>query len=189
MLIYTIQEFTKICIDLEMQGQNVLFLKATEKKYKKRHKLLKSKDVIKTVTETLLDQNGIPYTKVTKGTSKKVNDTNAITKLIEDYMIVMYGCLDVRRVSSEGRWRKDASKKAGGIFLKGLNKGMADVEGTLLNGVKFAIELKASKGDTQRKEQAEHQSNLIQSKAIYYLCKWQDFEQFQIQIQQLIPIQ
>lgn len=79
----TLQEFTKICIDLEMQGQNPLFLKATEKKYKKRHKLLKSKDVIKTVTETLLDENGIPYTKVTKGTSKKVNDTNAITKLMK----------------------------------------------------------------------------------------------------------
>ena len=187
MLIYTIQEFTKICIDLEMQGQNPLFLGATEKKYKKRHKLLKSKDVIKTVTETLLDDNGIPYTKVTKGTSKKVNDTNAITKLIEDYMIVMYGCLDVRRISSEGRWRKDASKKSGGFFLKGLNKGMADVEGTLLNGVKFAIELKASKGDTQRKEQIQHQSNLTQSKAIYYLCRWVDFEQFQLEINNLIP--
>jgi hypothetical protein len=185
----TLKEFTNICIELEMKGQNTLFLGATQKKYKKRHKFLKSKDVIKTVTETLLDDNFIPYTKVTRGTTKKVNDTNAITKIIEDYMIVMYGCLDVRRVSSEGRWRKDASKKAGGFFLKGLNKGMADVEGTLLNGIKFAIELKASKGDTQRKEQIQHQSNLTQSKAIYYLCRWVDFETFQKEIQQLIPIQ
>lgn len=185
----TLQEFTKICIDLEMKGQNALFLGSIEKKYKARHKVVKSKEIIKTVRETLLDDRGIPYTQVTKGTSKKIPDTNAITKLIEDYMRVIYGCLDVRRVSSEGRWRKDASKKAGGFFLKGLNKGMADVEGTLLNGVKFAIELKASKGDSQRKEQAEHQSNLTQSNAYYYLCRWVDFEQFQKEIQQLIPIQ
>lgn len=117
-----LEEFTKICIDLEMQGQNPLFLGATVKKYKKRHKLLKSKDVIKTVTETLLDKNGIPYNKVTKGTSKQIPDTNAITKLIEDYMIVMYGCLDVRRVSSEGRWRKDASKNQVVSFLKDSTK-------------------------------------------------------------------
>lgn len=188
-MIYTLQEFTKICIDLEMQGQNPLFLGSIEKKYKARHKVVKSKEVIKTVRETLLDDRGIPYTQVTKGTSKKIPDTNAITKLIEDYMRVIYGCLDVRRVSSEGRWRKDTSKKAGGFFLKGLNKGMADVEGTLLNGVKFAIELKASKGDSQRKEQAEHQSNLTQSNAIYYLCRWVDFEQFQKEIQNLIPIE
>lgn len=189
MKIFSLKEFTQLCINAEMEGQNPLFLGSIEKKYKKRHKLVKSKEVVKTIKETLLDERGIPYTKITKGTSKQIPDTNAITKLIEDYMRFVYGCFDVRRVSSEGRWRADKSHPKGGIYIKGLNKGMGDVEGSLLNGIKFSIELKASKGDSQRKEQATHESNLTKSNAIYYLCKWKDFEQFQREIQQLIPIQ
>ena len=189
MKIFELKQFTKLCIDAEMKGQNPLFLGSIEKKYKKRHKLVKSKEVVKTIKETLLDDRGIPYTKTTKGTSKQIPDTNAIQKLIEDYMIFVYGCFDVRRVSSEGRWRADKSHPKGGIFIKGLNKGMGDIEGSLLNGIKFSIELKASKGDSQRKEQATHQTNLTKSNAIYYLCKWTDFEQFQREIQQLIPIE
>jgi hypothetical protein len=156
---------------------------------KKKYSVTKRKVVTPTIKETLADENGIPYEKITKGTTKPINNTNGIQELIVDYMKYIYNCLEVRRVSSEGRWRVDKSHPNGGRYIHGLNKGMADVEGTLPNGIKFAIELKASKGDKQRDKQEERQEQLTKSNAIYYLCKWVDFEQFQREIQQLIPIE
>jgi hypothetical protein len=156
---------------------------------KKKYSVLKSKSVTPRIVETLADENGIPYEKTTKGTSKKIHDTNGIQVLIVDYMKYVYNCKEVRRVSSEGRWRPDKSHPNGGIFIHGLNKGMGDIEGTLLNGIKFAIELKASKSDKQREKQSERQQQLLQSNAFYYLCEWESFEQFQEEIQKLIPIE
>ena len=185
MPIYTLKQFIEYCHMIDCLNSTAPPHTITKKKYS----VLKSKSVTPRVVETLADENGIPYEKVTKGTSKKVNDTNGIQEVIVDYMKYVYNCKEVRRVSSEGRWRADPTHPKGGIYIHGLNKGMADVEGTLPNGLKFAIELKASKGDRQREKQSERQQQLLQSNAFYYLCKWIDFEQFQEEIQNLIPIE
>jgi hypothetical protein len=181
---YTLKQFIEYCHMIDCLNSAAPPHTITKKKYS----VLKSKSVTPRIVETLADKNGIPYEKVTKGTSKKINDTNGIQELIVDYMKYVYGCHECRRVSSEGRWRPDKSNPNGGVFIPGLNKGMADVEGTLPNGLKFAIELKASKGDKQRNKQSERQHQLLQSKAFYYLCKWESFEQFQEEIQKLIPL-
>ena len=190
MKIFSLKEFTQLCIDSEMKGQDLRFLGSIEKKYKKRHKLLKSKEVVKTVKETLLDERGIPYTKITKGTSKQVHDTNAITKIICDYLEFIYNFIEPKRKSSEGRWRADKSKPSGGVWLKGLNSGDGDIEGIIpTNGKKLVIELKTGKYEKQLDSQIKNQIRTESSNAIYYLCKWIDFETFQTEIQNLIPIE
>ena len=181
MKIFTLKEFTKLCIDTEMKGQDPRFLGATENKYKKRHKLLKSKEVIKTVKETLLDERGIPYTKTTKGTSKQIPDTNVITKLILDYLRFVYGSSSIRRISSEGKYRPGIG------FIPSSNKGMSDIEG-IIYGKLLSLEVKVGK-DTIRESQLKRKSEIEKDGGIYYLCKWIDFEHFQKEIQELIPIQ
>ena len=63
---------------------------------------------------------------------------------------------------------------------------MSDAEGPV-NGKFLSLELKIGK-DKQRDSQKKRQIEVENSGGIYYLCKWVDFEQFQKEIQQLIPI-
>jgi len=81
MKIYTLKEFTQLCIDNQMIDKNVLFLGSTEKYFKKRYKLVKSKEDVKSVKEILLDERDIPFLKNTKGTLKQVVNTNAVLSL------------------------------------------------------------------------------------------------------------
>ena len=64
---------------------------------------------------------------------------------------------------------------------------MSDAEG-MVNGKFLSLELKIGK-DRQQESQKERQIEVESDGGIYYLCKWVDFEQFQREIQQLIPIQ
>ena len=181
-MIYTLKEFTKLCVDNAMIGKNALFLGSTEKKYKARYKLVKSKEVVKSIKEIILDERDIPFLKTTKGTSKQVVNTNAVLNLIIDYIRFFYPKSSTfRRISSEGKYR------VGVGYIPSSNKGMSDAEG-MVNGKFLSLELKIGK-DRQQESQKERQIEVESDGGIYYLCKWVDFEQFQREIQQLIPIQ
>jgi hypothetical protein len=64
---------------------------------------------------------------------------------------------------------------------------MSDAEG-MVNGKFLSLELKIGK-DKQRDSQKARQIEVENDGGIYYLCKWIDFEHFQKEIQELIPIQ
>jgi hypothetical protein len=149
---------------------------------KKKYSLTKRKAVQKRITELQTDERGVPFEVVKQPlVSKSVTDTNGITKLIVDYLRYVYGSKSVRRISSEGKWRQGIG------YIRSENKGMSDIEG-IVNGKFLSLELKVGK-DQIRESQLKRKREVENDGGIYYLCKWIDFEQFQEEIQKLIPIE
>jgi hypothetical protein len=149
---------------------------------KKKYSLTKRKAIQKRVTELQTDERGVPFEVVKQPlVSKSVTDTNAITKLIVDYLRYVYGSKSIRRISSEGKWRQGIG------YIRSENKGLSDIEG-ICNGKFLSLELKIGK-DKQRDSQKARQIEVENDGGIYYLCKWESFEQFQEEIQNLIPIE
>jgi hypothetical protein len=149
---------------------------------KKKYSLTKRKEVQKRITELQTDERGVPFEVVKQPlVSKSVTDTNGITKLIVDYLRYVYGSKSIRRISSEGKYR------VGIGYMRSENKGLSDIEG-ICNGKFLSLELKIGK-DKQRDSQKARQIEVENDGGIYYLCKWIDFETFQTEIQNLIPIE
>jgi hypothetical protein len=149
---------------------------------KKKYSLTKRKATQKRITELQTDERGVPFEVVKQPlVSKSVTDTNGITKLIVDYLRYVYGSKSIRRISSEGKWRQGIG------YIRSENKGLSDIEG-ICNGKFLSLELKIGK-DKQRDSQKARQIEVENDGGIYYLCKWIDFETFQTEIQNLIPIE
>jgi hypothetical protein len=149
---------------------------------KRKYSVIKRKAVQKRITELQTDERGVPLEVVKqKLISKSVHDTNGITKLILDYLRYVYGSSSIRRISSEGKYRKGIG------FIPSSNKGMSDIEG-IIYGKFLSLEVKIGK-DTIRESQLKRKAEIEKDGGIYYLCKWIDFEHFQKEIQELIPIQ
>ena len=149
---------------------------------KKKYSLTKRKAIQKRITELQTDERGVPF-EVTKQplVTKSVTDTNGITKLIVDYIHYIYPkSLTFQRISSEGKWRKGIG------YIPSENKGLSDAEG-MVNGRFLSLELKVGK-DKQQESQKKRQTKVENDGGIYYLCKWESFEQFQEEVQKLIPI-
>lgn len=149
---------------------------------KKKYSVTKRKAIQKRITQVEVDERGVPYQTTTQPlVTKQVHDTNGITKLILDYLRYVYGSTSVRRISSEGKYRPGVG------FIPSSNKGMSDIEG-IIYGKFLSLEVKVGK-DTIRQSQKKRKAEIEKDGGIYYLCKWQDFEQFQREIQNLIPIE
>ena len=149
---------------------------------KKKYSLTKRKAIQKRITELQTDERGVPFEVVKQPlVSKSVTNTNGITKLIVDYLRYVYGSKSIRRISSEGKWRQGIG------YIRSENKGMSDIEG-IVNGKFLSLELKIGK-DTIRESQLKRKREIENDGGIYYLCKWIDFETFQIEMQNLIPIE
>lgn len=149
---------------------------------KRKYSVKKRKQVEEKVSRLIIDRNGVPWEHVEKKkVTKEVVDTNGVTRLILDYLRYVYGSNSVRRISSEGKYRKGVG------FIPSSNKGMSDIEG-IIYGRFISLEVKVGK-DTIRDSQLKRKAEIEKDGGIYYLCKWVDFEQFQREIQQLIPIQ
>ena len=179
-MIYTLKEFIQYVHMVDCLNTTVPASKVTFKEYD----LNKKRIVKKRLVEVRQTDNGIPYEFVIqkKETVKIPNaNTNEITKLIVDYLRYVYGSSSIRRISSEGKYRKGVG------FIPSSNKGMSDIEG-IIYGKFLSLEVKVGK-DTIRESQLKRKSEIEKDGGIYYLCKWIDFEHFQREIQQLIPIQ
>jgi len=178
MKIYTLKEFIEYVHMLDC-------LNTTAPPYtvpKRKYSVTKSKEKQKAVTLTEYDKNLVPYEVVLQPAyNVSIHDTNGITKLILDYLRYVYGSSSVRRISSEGKYRKGIG------FIPSSNKGMSDIEG-IIYGRFISLELKVGK-DQIRESQLKRQIEVEADGGIYYLCKWVDFEQFQQEIQELIPIE
>ena len=149
---------------------------------KKKYSVTKRKAIQKRITQVEVDERGVPYQTTTQPlVTKQVHDTNGITRLILDYLRYVYGSTSVRRISSEGKYRPGVG------FIPSSNKGMSDIEG-IIYGKFLSLEVKVGK-DTIRESQLKRKAEIEKDGGIYYLCKWVDFEQFQREIQQLIPIE
>ena len=149
---------------------------------KRKYSVTKRKAVIKKVSRLMIDKNGVPWEQIEiKKETKPINDTNGITKLILDYLRYVYNSKSIRRISSEGKYRKGIG------FIPSSNKGLSDIEG-IVNGKFLSLELKIGK-DTIRESQLKRKAEIENDGGIYYLCKWIDFETFQTEMQNLIPIE
>ena len=149
---------------------------------KRKYSVTKRKAVQKRISEVQIDERGVPLEVVKQSLiSKSVHDTNGITKLILDYLRYVYNSKSIRRISSEGKYRKGIG------FIPSSNKGMSDIEG-IVNGKFLSLEVKIGK-DTIRDSQLKRKAEIENDGGIYYLCKWIDFETFQTEIQNLIPIE
>ena len=179
-MIYTLKEFIQYVHMVDCLNTVVPASKVTFKEYD----LNKKRIVKKRLVEVRQTDNGIPYEFVIqkKETVKIPNaNTNEITKLIVDYVHYIYPKSSTfTRISSEGKWRPGIG------YIPSSNKGMSDAEG-MVNGRFLSLELKIGK-DRQQESQKKRQAKVESDGGIYYLCKWKDFEQFQREIQQLIPI-
>jgi hypothetical protein len=149
---------------------------------KRKYSVTKRKAVQKRITELQTDERGVPLEVVKQQLiSKSVTDTNGITKLILDYLRYVYGSSSIRRISSEGKYRPGIG------FIPSSNKGLSDIEG-IIYGKFLSLEVKIGK-DKIRDSQLKRKTEIENDGGIYYLCKWIDFEHFQKEIQELIPIQ
>ena len=139
---------------------------------KRKYSVTKRKAVQKRITELQTDERGVPLEVIKQQLiSKSVHDTNGITKLILDYLRYVYGSSSIRRISSEGKYRKGIG------FIPSSNKGMSDIEG-IIYGKFLSLEVKVGK-DTIRESQLKRKAEIEKDGGIYYLCKWIDFEHFQ----------
>jgi hypothetical protein len=177
-MIYTLKEFIDYCHMIDCLNSTMPPHTITKKKYS----LTKRKATQKRITELQTDERGVPFEVVKQPlVSKSVTDSNGITKLIVDYLRYVYGSKSIRRISSEGKWRQGIG------YIRSENKGMSDIEG-IVNGKFLSLELKIGK-DTIRESQLKRKGEIENDGGIYYLCKWIDFETFQTEIQNLIPIE
>ena len=176
---YTLKQFIDYCHMIDCLNSTAPPHTITKKKYS----LTKRKALIKRISETKLDKNGIPYEVVKRPLlTTSVADTNGIMKVIIDYIHYVYPkSKSFRRISSEGKWRQGIG------YIPSSNKGLSDGEG-MVNGKFLSLELKIGK-DTIRESQLKRKREIENDGGIYYLCKWHSFEQFQEEIQKLIPIE
>ena len=175
---YTLKEFIDYVYMVDCLNSTMPAHTITKKKYS----LTKRKAIQKRITELQTDERGVPFEVVKQPlVSKSVTDTNGITKLIVDYLRYVYGSKSIRRISSEGKYR------VGIGYIRSENKGLSDIEG-IVNGKFLSLELKIGK-DTIRESQLKRKGEIENDGGIYYLCKWIDFETFQTEMQNLIPIE
>ena len=173
-MIYTLKQFIDYvhvvdCLNTTMPAYTVP---------KRKYSVTKRKQVEEKISRLMIDKNGVPWEHVEKKkVTKEIHDTNGITKLILDYLRYVYGSSSIRRISSEGKYRKGIG------FIPSSNKGLSDIEG-FCNGKFVSIEIKVGK-DKQRESQIKRQKEIEADGGIYYLCKWESFEKFQEEIQQL----
>lgn len=177
-MIYTLKQFIDYvhvvdCLNTSMPSYTVP---------KRKYSVTKRKPIQKRISQVEIDERGVPLEVVKqKLISKEVVDTNGVTKLILDYLRYVYGSSSIRRISSEGKWRPGVG------FIPSSNKGMSDIEG-IIYGKFLSLEVKVGK-DSIRESQLKRKAEIEKDGGIYYLCKWIDFEHFQREIQELIPIQ
>lgn len=175
---YTLKQFIDYCHMIDCLNSTMPPHTITKKKYS----VTKRKAVQKRITELQTDERGVPFEVVKQPlVSKSVTDTNGITKLIVDYLRYVYGSKSIRRISSEGKWRQGIG------YIRSENKGLSDIEG-IVNGKFLSLELKIGK-DQIRESQLKRKREIENDGGIYYLCKWIDFETFQTEMQNLIPIE
>jgi len=178
-MIYTLKQFIDYCHMVDCLKSPAPPHTITKKKYS----LTKRKAIQKRITELQTDERGVPFEVVKQPlVSKSVTDTNGIMRLIVDYIHYVYPkSKSFRRISSEGKYR------VGIGYIPSSNKGLSDGEG-MVNGKFLSLELKIGK-DQIRESQLKRKREIENDGGIYYLCKWKDFETFQIEIQNLIPIE
>jgi hypothetical protein len=175
---YTLKQFIEYCHMVDCLNSTAPPHTITKKKYS----LTKRKVIKERISSVKLTENGVPYQDITiPKQTKSVTDTNGITKLIVDYLRYVYGSKSIRRISSEGKYR------VGIGYIRSENKGLSDIEG-IVNGKFLSLELKIGK-DQIRESQLKRKAEIENDGGIYYLCKWIDFETFQSEIQNLIPIE
>jgi hypothetical protein len=169
MKIYTLEEFEELKFQYDYKDSVVPLRGRTKTKYK----LTKPKTVKPRIVECRLDDNGIPYEHVIQEkVTKQVPNTNKITELIVDFLIVVIGSKSARRISSEGRYRHGIG------FIKGINNGLEDIHANY-KGIEVCIELKATKTDRHREKQILRQQQVEADGGVYLLLRWTTFEDFQ----------
>ncbi len=177
-MIYTLKQFIEYVHMVDCLNTSMPFYTVPKRKYS----VTKRKAVQKRISEIQIDERGVPLEVIKQSLiTKSVHDTNGITKLILDYLRYVYGSSSIRRISSEGKYRPGIG------FIPSSNKGLSDIEG-IIYGKFLSLEVKVGK-DTIRESQLKRKSEIEKDGGIYYLCKWIDFEHFQREIQELIPIQ
>lgn len=178
-MIYTLKKFIEYAHMIDCLNTIVPAKSVSKRKYS----VTKRKATQKKITEIQLDERGVPFEVIKQPLiTKEIHDTNGITKLIVDYVHLIYPKSSTfQRISSEGKWRPGIG------YIPSENKGMSDAEG-MVNGKFLSLELKIGK-DKQRDSQIKRQMKVENDGGIYYLCKWTDFETFQTEIQKLIPIE
>ena len=178
MKIFSLKEFIQYVHEINCLNSTMPPHTITKNKYS----LTKRKATQKRITELQTDERGVPFEVVKKPLiSKSITDTNGITKLIVDYLRYVYGSKSIRRISSEGKWRQGIG------YIRSENKGLSDIEG-IVNGKFLSLELKIGK-DQIRDSQLKRKREIENDGGIYYLCKWESFEQFQEEIHKLISIE
>ena len=178
MKIYTLKQFIEHVHSIESANYS-----APGNYYPKRkYSLTKTKIVKPAKTLTKWSDWGTPeIVELEPAVKKTIDDTNGITKLIVDYFRFVHGSESIRRISSEGNYRKGIG------FIKSSNKGMSDVEG-IVNGKYWSIELKTGK-DRQQESQKKRQAEIEKDGGVYWLLKWIDFETFQREFYQVLEDQ
>ena len=138
--------------------------------YKKSFPLWTSKVTKKATKKTMMTDVGVPYSVVIDpAKSKVVFNTNNFNSLIVAFL--EYHGHSFRRVSSEGRYRKDIG------YIKSPNKGFSDVHG-IMNGRAIYIETKQA-NESHLKSQKEFKQWVEKGGGIYItlrsfeeLLKW-----------------
>lgn len=129
-----------------------------------RFKLTKKKVTKKRKTEVVPGKFEIPTLITTDPKlTKDAFDTNKFTDLIIAYLNSVHNCSSARRISSEGRYREGVG------WLKGLNKGMEDIQ-CVLNGRMFAIEVK-SPTDRISPDQLKRKAALEKDGGVYIIAE------------------
>jgi len=178
MKIYTLEEFEELKFQYDYKDSVVPLRGRTRTKYK----LTKAKTVKPRIVECRLDDNDIPYEYVLQEkVTKQVPNTNKITELIVDFLIVVIGSKSARRISSEGRYRHGIG------FIKGINNGLEDIHANY-KGVELCVELKATKTDRHREKQILRQQQVEADGGVYLLLRWTTFEAFQELIYQKLGL-
>lgn len=143
----------------------------------KRFKLSKKKIVKQRKTEVIPGKFEIPTLITTDPKlTKDAFDTNKFTDLIIEYLKCVHNCSTARRISSEGRYREGIG------WLKGLNKGMEDIQ-CILKGKLFAIEVK-SPSDRMSDEQKKRKAAIEADGGNYIVAT--SFEQLQTELLNLL---
>lgn len=144
-----------------------------------RFKLIKKKVIKQAQKEYGLGKFELPFTFIAQHKeTRDAIDTNRFTDLVIAYLKSVHNCSTARRISSEGRYREGIG------WLKGLNKGMEDIQ-CVLKGRLFAIEVKMGNdkpSDVQLKRKAAVESD----GGVYIFAS--GFEQVQEEIlRELVP--
>ena len=129
-----------------------------------RFNLSKKKVVKKRKTELTTNHLDVPINNIIEHkVTKDAFNTNKFTDLIIAYLKSVHGCNSARRISSEGRYRKGIG------YIKGLNRGMEDIQ-CVLNGRMFAIEVK-SPSDRISPDQLKRKAALEKDGGVYIIAE------------------